>query len=146
MVKERRVPVHASTLDVLRAYSDRRAVYLANSATDRFFINDASRPLSRSAVTTVFRQVRTTAGIGGTGKGQPRIHDLRHTFACRRLVQWHREGRSIDEGMASLSAYLGHVGPAHTYWYLTGIHELLDACGKRFERQVLRRMRGGRPS
>jgi integrase len=145
-VRERWVPVHASTLDVLRAYAERRAVYVAAPSLLRFFINEESRPLTRNAIRTVFRHLRTVAGIGGKGKGQPRIHDLRHTFACRRLLRWHQEGVSIDEGMMSLSAYLGHVGPAHTYWYLTGIPELLDACGKRFEQQALRRMKGGRPS
>jgi len=33
-----------------------------------------------------------------------------------------------------LSAYLGHIGPSSTYWYLTAIPELLEAATERLER------------
>ena len=30
---------------------------------------------------------------------QPRIHDLRHTFAGRRVQRWRKTGESIDHAM-----------------------------------------------
>jgi integrase len=143
-VKERWVPVHSSTLDALRRYARRRSVCLANPPVSRFFINNVGRPLTYHRTKRTFRLLCAAAGIMGTGKGKPRIHDLRHTFVCMRLLQWHKEGVSLDQGMLALSAYLGHAEPTNTYWYLSTIPELLDACGKRFEEQTLRRIKGGR--
>ena len=65
---------------------------------------------------------------------RPRLYDLRHTFACRRLLEWHREGVDVDQAMPALSTYLGHVKVTDTYWYLSGIPELLAIVGSKFER------------
>lgn len=56
-----------------------------------------------------------------TATVHPRAHDLRHSFAVRTLIEWQRSGVSVDEHIATLSTYLGHVSPADTYWYLFGI-------------------------
>ena len=57
-----------------------------------------------------------------------RIHDLRHTFAVRRLLRWYEEGLDVGPRMLSLSTYLGHVKLKDTYWYLTAIPELMAAA------------------
>lgn len=82
----------------------------------------------------VFQRLR--AGLGWTargGYGQVRIHDLRHTFICRRVQLWHEHGADIDNAMAALSTYVGHVKVSDTYWYLTGVPDLMAVAGKRFE-------------
>ena len=38
---------------------------------------------------------------------------------------------SVDEHMALLSTYLGHVSPAGTYWYLTAVPELMELAAGR---------------
>ena len=43
----------------------------------------------------------------------------------RTLIGWQRSGVSIDEHIAALSAYLGHISPADTYWYLSASPELM---------------------
>jgi integrase len=67
------------------------------------------------------------------GKRPPRIHDLRHTFACRRILRWYEQGVNVDQFIPHLSTYLGHVKVSDTYWYLTGIPELFAITAKRFE-------------
>jgi len=49
------------------------------------------------------------------------------------LSHWHTEGLDVDEHMAVLSTYLGHVSPADTYWYLSAIPELLALTAQRLE-------------
>jgi hypothetical protein len=61
----------------------------------------------------------------------------RHAFACRRLLAWYREGTDIDRAIDQLSAYLGHAKVSDTYWYLTGLPELLELAGRRFEQFTL---------
>ena len=142
-LRERLVPLHDSTVNTLQAYVQRRSIYVQDASCDRFFINDNGGPLCHGQILRVFRRLRSTVGIGGTGRGQPRIHDLRHTFACRRVLQWQQDGIPLDKAIASLSTYLGHVAPTDTYWYLTGMRELLQACGERFERYAESQMKGG---
>ena len=64
---------------------------------------------------------------------RPRIHDLRHTFTCRRVQSWYDAGEDVDQAMPTLSAYLGHAKVSDTYWYLTATPELLDRAAARFE-------------
>jgi len=67
------------------------------------------------------------------GHGQPRIHDLRHSFAVKRLTLWHEQDIDLNQRMLALSTYMGHVKISHTYWYLTGVPELMALAGARFE-------------
>lgn len=47
---------------------------------------------------------------------------------------WYAEGVDIDQAMLSLSTYLGHAKISNTYWYLTGVPELMALAAKKFER------------
>ena len=38
--------------------------------------------------------------------------------------------------MLTLSTYLGHAKISNTYWYLTGVPELMALAGSKFERFV----------
>ena len=52
----------------------------------------------------------------------------------RRLTLWHVEGVDVDQRMLALSTYMGHAKISNTYWYLTGVPELMAQAGARFER------------
>lgn len=52
----------------------------------------------------------------------------------RRLQRWREDGQAIDQAMFWLCTYLGHAKISDTYWYITGIPELMDTVGARFER------------
>lgn len=68
------------------------------------------------------------------GRYQPRIHDLRHTFAVHRLISWYRQGADAQRLLPLLSVYLGHVHIRATQVYLSMTPELLEEAGNRFER------------
>ena len=38
-------------------------------------------------------------------------------FAVAALRDWHRGGLDVEALLPVLSAYLGHLAPANTYWY-----------------------------
>jgi integrase len=82
-----------------------------------------------------FLRLRKTLSWPPTPGGRaPRVHDLRHTFACRRLLLWYAQGVDVDRAVHALSTYLGHAGARDTYWYLTAVPELLERAAARFER------------
>lgn len=68
---------------------------------------------------------------------QPRLHDLRHSFAVHRLITWYRDGADVQRLLPKLSTYLGHVHISGTQRYLTLTPELLREAGLRFERYAL---------
>jgi len=68
-----------------------------------------------------------------TGK-QPRLHDLRHTFAVHRLTSWYQQGADVQRLLHHLSVYLGHVHLRYTQVYLSMTPELLCEASRRFER------------
>lgn len=116
--RSRFVPLHPSATAALRRYTADRDRLCPHPRCGRFFLSSAGTALDRSGVGKTFRRITTTAGIR-TATAHPRIHDLRHSLAVRTLIEWHRCGMSIDGHIAALSAYLGHVSPADTYWYLS---------------------------
>ena len=48
------------------------------------------------------------------------------------VMLWHKQGIDVDQEMLSLSTYLGHAKISYTYWYLTGVPELMALAGARF--------------
>jgi integrase/recombinase XerD len=64
---------------------------------------------------------------------RPRLHDLRHAFAVRTLLEWYRDGVDVQARLPLLSTYMGHVNPASTFWYLTAAPELLQLVAARLD-------------
>jgi integrase len=78
-------------------------------------------------VQRVFREITTAIGLR-TGVVRPRIHDLRHTFAVRTLIDWQRDGADINANLPVLSTYLGHVEPSSTQIYIRAAgHHIREA-------------------
>jgi integrase len=137
--KSRLVPLHESSLEALVRYRAARAVRASETPESPFFIatrwRGEARPVSSRQADRVFSALRHQLGWIGRGQhGEPRIHDLRHTFAVRRLLNWHAQGIDVHQRMLALSTYLGHAKVSNTYWYLTGVPELMELAGQSFEK------------
>lgn len=90
----------------------------------------AGTAVHQSCLGRTFREITTRIGLR-TETVRPRIHDLRHRFAVQTLIDWQRSDIKIDEHIATLSTYLGHVSPADTYWYLSASPELMALAAER---------------
>lgn len=116
--KSRQVLLHASTVAALRDYSLLRD---ATPGTDRwlaFFVSRNGR-LIVNTIDYTFADLLPAAGIRcAPGEPHPRIHDFRHSFAIRTLLDWYRSGADVQAQLPLLSTWLGHISPASTYWYL----------------------------
>jgi integrase len=130
--KSRLVPLHPTTTHALRVYAQRRDQAVPRTVAQNFFTSAQGAALPYRTVRTTFHRLRTQLQWDALNP-RPRIHDLRHTFACRRLEQWYTEGVDIAARIATLSTYLGHVKVSDTYWYLTGTPELLALAAERFQ-------------
>ncbi len=133
--KSRLVPLHPTAKRALRCYAQARYGRWDMRDSSPFFVGKRGNRLTYCAVRWHFEKLRELLGwTQGNGEWpRPRIHDLRHTFACRRLLSWYRRRQDVHHLIAALSTYLGHGKVSDTYWYLTSTPELLAIAGVRFE-------------
>jgi integrase len=132
--KSRELALHPSTVEALRRYACRRDELCARATTSSFFISTIGTRLTGSRLDATFRSLVGKAGLEPeptSGRRRPRVHDLRHSFATSSLIAWYRAGVDVQERLPLLSAYLGHVGPSTTYWYLSAAPELLALAAQR---------------
>ncbi|MGH3365967.1 MAG: tyrosine-type recombinase/integrase, partial [Nocardioidaceae bacterium] len=130
--RPRIVPLHPTTVSALGHYATQRDRLCPQRHADTFLVYSRGNPLSRSEADKTLRQITTTMGIR-TATVHPRAHDLRHSLAVHTLIRWMRQGVSVDEHIAVLATYLGHVSPAGTYWYLTAVPELMELAAGRLQ-------------
>ncbi len=136
--KSRQLPMHPSTVAELARYRRQRARHVPTTADMPFLISSRGRrlglPLGDRQAHRVFNALRDNLNWVNRGAhAAPRLHDLRHTFAVRRMMLWHAEGTDIDQMMLALSTYMGHAKIVYTYWYLTAVPELMALAGGKFE-------------
>ena len=132
--KSRQLPLHPSTLEALSAYAERRDERQSKAKGPSFFTSTTGTRLLRDNVSTVGSCLVRDAGLRRSGWGRPpRLHDLRHSFAVRTLIGWYREGLDVEERLPLLSTWLGHIAPSTTYWYLSGVPELLELIADRLD-------------
>jgi integrase len=132
--KSRFVPLHPSTTRALQRYARRRDQDPLSTATNAFFVFDYGRPASTRKLQYAFGLLRGKLHWRARGGHRaPRIHDLRHSFVCRRLRRWYEEGVDINCNLLALSTYVGHAKITDTYWYVTAIPELMAIAARRLE-------------
>jgi len=103
---------------------------------DAFFVRASGRALRVAWISDRIRELLREVDLKPTsGRCGPRPYDLRHTFAVHRLTRWYRQNIELDERLAWLSAYMGHVDLAGTETYLTATPELMALAGNRFRRR-----------
>jgi integrase len=132
--RARLIPLHPTTVQALDRYATTRARLCPLPRSTAFFLSGTGTTIDASAVSKTLRKITTGLGLR-TEAAHPRTHDLRHSFAVSTLIGWQQSGIQIDEQIAVLSTYLGHVSPAETYWYLTATPELMGAAADRLDQR-----------
>ena len=90
----------------------------------------------------IFLQLLDRTNLGGAHSGRdPRIHDLRHTFAVRSLEQCRHDRAAVARHIVALSTYLGHAHVTDTYWYLQATPVLMGQIAEAGEALLAGRCR-----
>ena len=128
--RERLLPLDRTVMVQLVAYAAERDRLLGRAAP-AFFVTGKGTRLTDCSARYNFARACQQIGLRADqqycrhGRG-PRIHDLRHTFAVRTMINWYRAGKDPAREMIRLTTYLGHTDPDNTFWYLEAVPELLD--------------------
>jgi integrase len=127
--KDRLVPIHPTTLAVLRNYGRHRDAVFPVPKDSAFFLSSRGNRLSSPGLHAAFDAACELAGLG-RDKGL-RPHDLRHRFAVTRLAVWHQERADVQALLPLLATYLGHARYTDTAYYITATAELLGMAADR---------------
>ena len=111
--KSRFVPISPCAAERLRAYRAERNRILGAGRAAFFLLENGERPTdccARYNFALVSQRIglRKPQRFSKHGRG-PRIHDLRHTFAVRTIMDWYRRSIDPDREMLKLSTYLGNT-------------------------------------
>lgn len=137
--KDRLVPPSIDLVERLQIYNEEMKKNILEKRTDESFFFPSRKEktgLHNSTVYAFFRKILHQCCIyhGGRGKG-PRVHDLRHTFAVHRLIQWYEEGCDLNAKLPLLVAYLGHQDFTGTQVYLHLTSELFPNIALRMNKK-----------
>ena len=124
--KSRLVPVDKSVVRALGKYTRERNGVFPLPCCSALFVSDRGTPPDLAAVRTWFCKISRSCGLRKDPEGKrygrgPRLQDIRHTFATKRLMEWYRTGSDVPVQMPKLATYLGHSSVACTYWYIEAV-------------------------
>lgn len=133
MGKSRWVPLHPSTTPSLMTYAQLRDRLVKPTACHRFFLSDSGQAVNRATILYALHTICRQLGWRPRGDyPHHRLHDFRHTFIVHSLLRSYQSGVDIDHAVLALSTYVGHKRISDTYWYFTGIPELMAIAAGRF--------------
>lgn len=131
--RSRLIPLQSSTVDALGCYAQMRDRFLPKPRSTTFFVSTAGTRLFDADFGKAFRKLLQVTGVGAGAPRRPRVHDMRHSFAVRALVNWYRVGEDVGALLPRLATYLGHRDVCSTFWYLSAAPELLALAAWRLE-------------
>lgn len=133
--QQRLVPLHPSVTQSLTMYAGRRDQLVPRPACDRFFLRDDGRPTNQAVMLYALQTLCQQLGWKPRGDyPHHRLHDMRHTYIVRSVLRFYEQGIDVDRAVLALSTYVGHAKVSDTYWYFTGIPELMGVAAERFHR------------
>ncbi|MEA1889639.1 MAG: tyrosine-type recombinase/integrase [Pseudomonadota bacterium] len=135
--KSRMIPLLPSTTQKLMDYLERRSRYgYDNTPTDFVFINNRGKPCTLSTTPKTLHTLMVRAGLKTNQSNTPRVHDLRHSFATRWLMDIYQSDKDPNIYLPVLATYLGHTNIANTQVYLHPSLELLGIAGEKLHSYI----------
>jgi len=128
--KDRLIPIPQSVAMELDNYLQLRKVLLPNDHNPSLLVANHNKGLLPYQVSRTLHQAvkdiglaRSRETIANTTFGSPTAHSLRHSFAINTLKRIREQGKSPQNALPTLAAYMGHSEYKHTLTYL----KVLDA-------------------
>lgn len=114
--KDRLIALSSTTCRALKKWLELRAHYAGDGSHAPLFVVAPNKRLTPQHARRAFRRVCAHCNL--QGDPPPRLHDLRHNYACQCLLQWRAQGKDVQALLPVLSTAMGHVNPAATQHYI----------------------------
>jgi integrase/recombinase XerD len=128
--RARSLPVGRDLRTLLTEQLDLRA--RKSPGQDKYlFVNEKGARISSTTLIKTFQRLRRLANVGRYDAAvyQPRVHDLRHTFAVHSIDSWYRQGLAVDQMLPRLTLYMGNTR-------LTNMEKYLKLTQVKFEPEL----------
>ncbi|MGO4937166.1 tyrosine-type recombinase/integrase [Fundicoccus sp. Sow4_H7] len=112
----RLVPMSETLTDYCCNYVKKMAFDMKTK--DYFYPAPDAQKYKSVSILNDFRRILLKAGIISSGSVNPRIHDLRHTFAVHSLEKMVSQGQDAYSALPILQTYMGHSDIISTEQYL----------------------------
>lgn len=123
--KDRLIPLPRSAATELENYLAVRRRLLGDGVNQYLLANYTGRGLNDNRVRLVFHRAISDIGldqprqvIGNLNISSPTPHSMRHSFAVNTLKRVKERGKSAQNALPILAAYMGHSEYKHTVKYL----------------------------
>lgn len=115
--RTRSIPIGKDLWAVLRKHLGNKR---AKAGPDLVFASKTGGVISPVTLIHLFRRLRVIAGVQRSDGAvyQPRMHDLRATFAVHRITSWVKNGADLNRMLPALSTYMGNMGLSASERYL----------------------------
>jgi integrase/recombinase XerD len=133
--KSRLVPLDPTVVGYLEHYLQQRGRRKLPMTPDSFLLwsgRHSPQVYAANSLVSLWRRLCVTVKVLDAHGHPPRLHDLRHGFACNALQRWYTQGVDVQTKLPHLATYLGHVSVASTYYYLQLTPELRQSASQRF--------------
>ncbi|WP_162148835.1 tyrosine-type recombinase/integrase [Arthrobacter sp. H20] len=129
---DRLIPLHPTTVNALAKYESSPYRQTVGPHLDGpLFVSTRGSDYQRATVEDHFRRIRAAANFTWEGPA-PCLHDLRHSFATRQMIQaYTTDGGNPAARLSLLATWLGYSDPSPTYWYIQAVPELLALAAHR---------------
>lgn len=115
--KERLVALTSSAFDAVKKWIRQCSAYTeANESATPLLLVDWNRRLNKQQAQRGFRKLCQHEDF--VGSPAPRLHDLRHNFACHTIEHWRETKQDVDALLPVLSTAMGHVDYFSTQTYI----------------------------
>ena len=133
--KDRLIALSPSTRRALDAWLHQRSFHAGDGSSAPLLVGASDTRLTQQQARRAFRLLCNQCGLHG--EPPPRLHDLRHNYACECMDRWRQEGKDIQILLPVLSTAMGHVNPCATQRYIhINAATLLDASEKIHDRFI----------
>jgi len=137
--KDRLVALRKSTLHALERWLTQRSRYCGTEQSAPVLIGGVNKRLTYWQASGSFKKLCRQCGL--IDAPAPRLHDLRHNFACRCITQWRETGKDVQAFLPILANAMGHVDIFATQIYIHVDAAALGAASDRFHEHTVRQRR-----
>ncbi len=133
--KDRLISLKSTTAKALKRWLKVRELYAGTGASAALLVVAPNKRLTPHQARRAFRRLCEKCDI--KGDPSPRLHDLRHNFACDCMERWRAEGQDIQTLFPILSTAMGHVDPRATQRYIHIRAATLHSASEKIRNQFI---------
>ena len=136
--KYRLIPLSSSTIQALVTYKEQRSEFgYSEEPGTAFFFNYRGKPCITATTPRTIKELIVQVGLKTVQGTTPRVHDIRHSFATRWLLDFYKSNKDPTAYLPVLATYLGHANIANTQLYLHPSIELMNIAGQQLQNYTL---------